>query len=291
MNINYDLYKIFVCAAECGGITAAAEKLYISQPAVSQSIHSLEESLGCRLFVRTAKRVKLTAEGETLYSYVSKGLQSIEDGERRVSAMLRLDAGEIRIGASDMTLEFCLLPYLEQFHTSCPNVKISITNNPTPQTIELLQAGKIDFAAVSEPFEQGDFETIPVKEIRDIFICGKDCGLHDGISAAEIPSDRLILLEKNTSTRAFVDGELKKRGITAKPKFELATSGQIVNFSARNLGIGCVVEDFARQAAASGSVREIRIADPFPPRRICIARKTKYVSRAADKLLELIRRM
>lgn len=85
--------------------------------------------------------------------------------------MLRLDAGEIRIGASDMTLEFCLLPSLELFHEKYPDVKIAITNNSTPQTLELLKQNKIDFAAVSEPVNISGFEIFKVREIRDIFIC------------------------------------------------------------------------------------------------------------------------
>ncbi|MDE7362383.1 MAG: LysR family transcriptional regulator [Oscillospiraceae bacterium] len=74
MNISYDWYKIFCCAAECKSITIAAEKLFISQPAVSQTIKQLEEALNCTLFLRTAKGVKLTAEGEVLYKHASRAL-------------------------------------------------------------------------------------------------------------------------------------------------------------------------------------------------------------------------
>ena len=70
MNISYDWYKIFCIAAEYGSITVAAEKMFISQPAVSQTIRQLEEALDCSLFLRTSKGVKLTAEGELLYKYV-----------------------------------------------------------------------------------------------------------------------------------------------------------------------------------------------------------------------------
>ena len=114
MNISYDLYRLFYMVAKKGSITAAAEALYISQPAVSQSIRQLEEGLGCRLFLRTAKGVTLTAEGRELYGYVSVGIDELEKGEKRLSALVNLDSGEMHIGASDMTLEFFLLPYLER---------------------------------------------------------------------------------------------------------------------------------------------------------------------------------
>ena len=287
MNISFDWYKIFCCVAECKSITLAAEKLYISQPAVSQSIRQLEEAVGCVLFLRTPKGVKLTGEGQTLYNYASAGVTAFSEGERKLAAMLRLDAGEIKIGASDMTLEFCLLPFLETFHEKHPNVKIAITNNSTPQTLELLKQGKIDFAAVSEPVSCPGFEKIAVREIRDIFICGSKAELPEDVKIEDL-KDRLILLESHTSTRTFLDGEFRKRGFVASPKFELATSPQIVGFTARNMGIGCVVADFAQRAMADGEVCEIPVTDPLPARKICIIRNSEEHSRAADELLKMI---
>lgn len=287
MNISYDWYRLFCAVADCKSITLASEKLYISQPAVSQGIRQLEEAIGCPLFLRTSKGVRLTAEGQLLYGYVTAGLHSIDEGERRLREMMRLESGEIKIGASDMTLEFCLLCYLEKFHASYPGVKIAITNNPTPQTIELLRQGRIDFAAVSEPVSCDGFEKIPVREIRDIFICGSDSGVPDGVKISDL-ADRLILLEGNTSTRSYLDAEFRKRGFTASPKFELATSPQIVSFASRNMGVGCVVADFAESAIADGVVRSVAVSDPLPPRSICIVRGEKEHSRAADELLRMI---
>lgn len=67
--------------------------------------------------------------------------------------MKDLETGEIRIGASDMTLQFYLLPYLEQFHEQYPNIKVTVSNGPTPETLEALYQGHIDFGIVSTPFE------------------------------------------------------------------------------------------------------------------------------------------
>ncbi len=284
MNINYDWYKIFCCAAENKSITLASEKLYISQPAVSQSISRLEEAIGCPLFLRTPKGVTLTSEGEILYQYASLGIASFSEGERRLTAMLRMDAGEIRIGASDMTLEYFLLPYLEKFHIKYPGIKISITNNPTPQTLELLKNRKIDFAAVSGPLPDSQLKIFPVREIHDIFICKYDCDLSEPVIISEL-KDKLILLESNTSTRRFIDNEFRRRAFTASPKFELATSSQIVSFTARNMGIGCVVSDFAEKAIAEKKVRKIDVEDPLPARYIYVAQSPHLRSKAADELL------
>lgn len=288
MDISYDWYKIFCCVAECNSITLAAERLFISQPAVSQSIKQLEESVGCALFIRTPKGVKLTQEGELLYSYISNGVKSFNTGKRELKSMLRLDSGEIRIGASDMTLEFCLLPYIEFFHKAYPNVVIKITNNPTPQTLRLLKNNEIDFAVVSEPVSVDDkFEVIPVRKIEDIFICGRECNIDD-VYIKDLPNDRLVLLDRGTSTRQYIDEEFKKRGFTAYPKFELATSPLLVKFAERNLGISCVVSDFALKAIENSSVRKINVKDPFESRNMCIVKKYSENSIAANKMIKMM---
>ena len=112
MTANLEYYKVFYHVAKTGSLTQAAKLLSVSQPAVSQSIKLLEEQLGTPLFTRVSRGMRLTPEGELLYAYVSKGYEQIEIGEQKLKQMRNLELGEVRIGASDMTLQFYLLPFL-----------------------------------------------------------------------------------------------------------------------------------------------------------------------------------
>ena len=145
MDINYELYKVFYYVGRLGSITAAAEALCISQPAASQAIKQLEKALNTKLFLRTQKGVRLTTEGKLLYPYVERGMENLMDGEEMLKRLVDMDMGEVRIGASDMTLQFYLLSYLEQFHEQYPKIRITVTNAPTPETLKYLQSGRIDF--------------------------------------------------------------------------------------------------------------------------------------------------
>ena len=153
---NLEYYRVFCHVARCGSLTLAAKELAVSQPAVSQSIRSSETAVGAKLFMRNARGVKLTREGELLYSYVKKGYEQIELGERKLKQMMNLELGEIHIGASDMTLRFFLLPYLERFHELCPGIRIVVSNAPTPETLVSLRSGRIDFGVVSTPLKRRD---------------------------------------------------------------------------------------------------------------------------------------
>lgn len=292
MVTNLEYYKVFYYVAFTGSLTLAAKELSISQPAVSQSIKQLENQLGISLFKRTSKGVRLSAEGELLYSYVSKGYEQIQLGEEKLRQMLNLDLGEIKIGASDMTLQFYLLPFLEKFHEKYPSIKVIVTNAPTPETFSYLQMGKIDFGVVSTPFDSTpDIQAVIVKEIQDIFIAGRRFLPYknktlDFQTLKELP---LICLEGKTSTRNYIDSFLSKNDVQIHPEFELATSDMIVQFTLRNLGIGCVMSEFAKEYLESGKLFELRFNKILPKRHLCVITNPQNpLSPAATNLLNMI---
>lgn len=288
MDISLEYYKIFYYVAKMGSFTAAAEKLNISQPAVSQAVKLLERELGVNFFLRTQKGVRMTPEGDMLFSYISSGYETILKGEENLRKLLDLENGEIRIGASDMTLQFYLLPYLEEFHKRYPGIKVSVTNGPTPETLSYLYEGKIDFGIVSEPFmAKPEVTSLRVKEIQDIFVAGNSF-LHlsdKELEYKELEELPIICLEGLTSTRTYVDEILKNNGVVLKTEFELATSDMIVQFSLRNLGVGSVVRDFAREYIDRGELFELKLKRPLPPRHFCIVTSSKNPEAMAAKSL------
>ncbi len=292
MNVDLEYYKIFYHVVKAGSFTGAGEELCISQPAVSQAIKLLESSLGSRLFMRIPKGVKLTPEGEVLFSYVQRGYEYILMGEAQFHKMLDLENGEIRIGASDMTLQFYLLPYLEQFHEKHPGIKVTVTNAPTPDTLEFLYEGKIDFGVVSEPFEaRPEINSVPVRELQDIFVAGsRFIELKERrMDYKELEGLPIICLEHNTSSRRFIDEFLDREGVVLKPEFELAMSDIIVKFAERNLGIGCVVEDFAKEYLEAGRLFRLKFQKELPKRHFCIITGSlNPISSAAKELLRML---
>lgn len=285
---NLEYYKVFYYVAKTGSVTGAAKALSISQPAVSQAMKQLESSLGTELIFRASKGVKLTREGQLLFSYVEKGYEQIEQGLLKVMQLKNMEGGEIKIGASDMTLQYFLLPYLEKFHETYPDIKVVVTNAPTPETLALLESGTIDFGVVSTPFETPKgLEIVPVREIEDIFVAGRRFISYKNkmLDLQELERMPLVCLEKNTSTRRYLDTYLEQNGVQIQPEFELATSDMIVQFALRSLGIGSVVKDFALDYLESGMLFALRFNKIIPKRRFCVVRATKMpMSEAAGRL-------
>ncbi|MBD5549214.1 MAG: LysR family transcriptional regulator [Lachnospiraceae bacterium] len=289
---NLEYYKVFYYTAKYGSLTAAASELSISQPAVSQALKQLESALSAKLFVRASRGIRLTPEGQVLYEHVKEGYEQIRLGERKLASMLQLEHGELKIGASDMTLKYYLLPLLQKYHEQFPGIKVTVMNAPTPETLNLLRQGKIDFGVVSTPVgNEQEFHIIPVRKIEDVFVAGWKFIQYKNrmLDFKELESLPIISLEGNTSTKNYMDAFLLHSGVELRPEFELATSDMIVQFALRSLGVGSVVRDFAAEYLENGRLFELRFNKMIPKREICVVTDAGGpISRAAEELLKTI---
>ena len=285
MEINTDLYRVFLVAAESGTVSEAARRLFVTQPAVSSSIMQLENHLGVRLFLRESRGISLTAEGEILYENVKNAFIFLRTGEEKIRDMLELRGGILRVGASDMTLRFYLLDYMESWVTRYPALRLSVTNAPTPQTIKAIRSGQIDFGVISEPaaIDEHDITCVKVKQIRDIIVASKKYSANYSKKThtmAEISRGTLIMLERGTSTRRYIESVFPD---LREPDIELATSDLILDFAKRGMGAAFIVEDFAREAIAAGELYEIHPEKPIPPRSFVLAFSSKHSMCSAGK--------
>ena len=291
MNDTIAHYESFLAVAECGSISGAAKRLYVTQPAISAEIALLERSLKVRLFFRTNRGVHLTPEGQVLYDHVSKGFSFIRAGEEKLREFGGLRSGMLRIGASDMTLRFFLLDYIADFRQRYPDVQMHVLSASTPKTLEALRSGQIDFGVISGPIEESeDLEMVPVREIQDIFIASEEFEIaHQAVvekrDLAEYP---LIMLERATSTRRYVSAWLGEG--FPEPAIELATSDMLMEFAERGIGVCAITEDFAREAIEAGRVVRLPMREEIPPRRFYVAYlKRLPVSAAARRMLDRLR--
>lgn len=293
MTANLEHLKVFYYVGKTGSLTKAASELMVTQPAVSQAIRSLENSLSVKLIARAQRGVILTKEGQVLYDYVSEGLTQFEGGEQAIRNMLNLETGEIVIGASDMTLRFFLLPYLETFHERYPGIKIRVTNAPTPETLKNLENRAIDFGIVTTPFKETEYmDVMNVRDISDTFVAARKFIRYKNrtLDFKELENLPIISLEGETASGRYMEEFLKKNDVVLTPEFMLATSDMIVQFALKNLGVGLVMRDFAAPYIDEGTLFELRFSRMIPKRKMCVVTDNRRpMSKAATNFLELLK--
>lgn len=292
MDINFELYKVFYYVAQTLSFSEASERLFISQSAVSQSIKSLEGKLGCSLFFRSTKKVSLTTEGELLYSHVEQAFNFITSGERMLTQMNSLKQGEIKIASSDTICKYFLMPYFSLFNKQYPQIKLNITNRTSPQCLELLRNGSVDFAVINIPsdIDSKIYDITIKKSIRDIFITGakyKDL-VAGKVALSTICTYPLLVLEKDTVTREYFDALLEKNHIKTKPDVELGSVELLLEMARIGLGIGFVPSDCMESRNVKG-VFEVDLKEQTQPRNLGVVTLKKLpLSNAAKKFIDIL---
>lgn len=285
------LYKIFKEVVEQENFSKAAKALYMTQPAVSQSIMQLENKLGISLFTRTSRGVMVTKEGELLYEYISSAINLIGAGEQKIRDSKSLIMGDLQIGVGDTISRYYLLPYLEEFHNEYPNIKLKIINRTTPELANLLKSGKIDIAICNLPLKDPALRVEKCIDVHDIFVCGQQYKdkIPASLSLQELVKLPLILLEKSSNSRQYVEKYMLSKGLKINPEIELGSHDLLLEFAKINLGIACVTQEFSKEYLASGQLYKIKLEDEIPKRSIgyCFL-KSVSPSPASTKFLEIL---
>ena len=291
MDINFELYKIFYHTAKAASFSEAARKLFISQSAVSQAIGNLEDKIGSRLFIRKARSVRLTTEGEVLLKHVEQAYNFIKIAEDKISEMQNLGRGEIRIGVGDTNCRFFLIPYLKEFIKSYPKIKFKVINRTSPQIIEILKSGQIDFGLVTLPVSDESIITSDFREVEDVFVASdKYRQLKDKtVSISELSNYPLLLLQQDSSTRRNLDIAFKQLGVAVLPEIELESVELLVEFARIGLGIAHVLKESAEMLIQSHELFIVKTKEAFKCRRLGFAlMKDMSLSQASSAFLKHI---
>lgn len=295
METNFELYKVFYYVAKHLSFSEASLELRISQSAVSQSIKSLEETLKCRLFIRSTKQVRLTQEGDVLFQHIEQAYNLIHSGERNLQELQALKQGEIRIGASDTICKYHLLPYFQQFNQLYPEIKIKVTNRTSPVCIELARKGTVDLSVVNLPRDGSELhrnvQLSTLSSIQDIFVAGPAFAHLAGrtVTLADLTAYPLLLLERNSVTRDFFEELTRRHNVQLIPEIELGSIDLLADLVKIGLGISFIAREYVQSQLAAGELFELSLDIPVPARHWGVVTATNIpVSRAARKFIELL---
>jgi len=295
MDVNFEYYKIFYYVAKYENITKAAAALGSNQPNVTRVMKLLESQLGCRLFIRGARGVSLTEQGEMLYSHVEVAYRHLVNAQEEIGRQVSLSNGTVEIGATETALHLFLLNALHGFRLEFPETKIKIHNHSTPETIKYLVSGKLDFAVVTMPFELPenvscskamDFEEILVGGIQYARLSEEVLALED------IKKYSWIGLGRESATYRLYKDFFIRHGVDYEPDMEVATSDLMLPLIENNFGIGFVPKELALPLLKEKKLVQIQAGCPIPMRSIqIVSDKGRGKSPAAENLYKYLKKM
>lgn len=286
MDISFELYKVFYYVASTLSFSEASRQLYISQSAVSQSIKSLEQKLGHKLFTRNTKCVMLTPEGETLFRHVEPAVNLLVQGERQLTGTNTLET-PLRIGASDTICRYFLVPYLQRFHKEFPQVTIKVTNATSIGCAELLEHHQIDFAFCNYPNSKLQLHTNykTIFTFQDVFAANKKYFdfTEQKLSLFDLHEYPILMLDKKSTTSEFLHSLFLQKSLNLNPEVELSSNDLLLDLARIGLGIA-FVPDFVLQQRHE-DLYPLQIKEKLPQRHLVLAYHPQIPSAAAKEFL------
>lgn len=243
--MNLQQLTTFCTVLSEGSMTAAAEKLYLTQPAVSQQIRSLEEELNVPLLVRGVRQVKPTMQGQLLYDYAKKILQLTQQAQIAIQTMSQEISGHLRVGTMNSIGMYLISPITGLFLRHNPNLNIKLVYGSFEQIVQDMREDRIDIAILPDlktemNLELEEFESrLVIKDEMWLVGSGRDTTLPQSISIKEF-ADRPIVVfsEMYPGFKRLFEQKAMAANIEFMPVFETDNVGTLKRVVESGLGWG-----------------------------------------------------
>ena len=248
--------RAFVTLSKTASFTVAAQKLFLSQSAVSHSMRALEEDLGCRLLDRVGKKVFLTQAGEQFLQYAESILKQMAEARASLEQLGKWGQTRLRIGAGGTACQYLLPGVIRKLKEQFAQCLVSIVPVDTPESMELLREQKIDFALMLEPDSDGPLDFQPLFSDELFFIVGPDhpWARQGQPSRAEIPKQNYVLYSRKSYTFRLVENYFAEEEMTLNTVIEVGSMEATKEFVKLGLGVSILAPWVAREELANGTL-------------------------------------
>jgi DNA-binding transcriptional LysR family regulator len=280
--------KIFVAVCECNGITAAAEKLYLAQPAVSLAISQLEDYYNVKLFDRISRKLCITETGKQLLNYATHIVSLFNEMENSIENWDR--TGIMRIGTS-ISIGNELLPKLiNDFKKQYPELKIQVVIDNSENIENKVLLNDIDFGLIEGIIHSEQIKYEKFMDDKLVVVCGHEHPLaaEDEINIQTLKEYDFILREKGSGGRELFDSTIMINNIEIKPIWESISTQAIIKAVKHGIGISILPFLLVREELESGTLKAVKVKDiSFDRPFYIIYHKNKYLTDISKAFLKL----
>lgn len=253
--------RIFKTVCEEESITKASEKLFMTQPAVSNAISDLEDYLGINLFDRISRRLYLNETGKLFLTKTNKLLDLYEDLEKNSKELE--DKATIRIGSSITIANFLLPKIIEKFEIVYKNTPTKIMIDNAREIENKLLNNEVDLALIEGVICNDQLIKIPISYYELVAICSINhrFALQNSITINDLINDKLLLREKGSAIRDTFDSALLLHNISINPEWISVNSQALIQAVKQNLGISILPKILVEDDIKKGDIIDISICN------------------------------
>lgn len=292
--MNMQQLSTFCVVLKEGSMTAAAAKLFLTQPAVSQQIRQLEEELAVELLVRGSRKVKPTPQGALLYDYATRILHLAKQAELAIQSMGAEVSGTFRVGTLNSIGLHLISPVFSIFLKNNNQVSLKLHYGDGSDVLRELEAGDIDMAIL--PDAKMEFGGEPASVVSHVI--GKDemwlvTSIPDAPTEIHLEQiNQLPVIHFSHEYPGFenvLQKEMKKSGQALRPVFESSNVGSLKRIVEAGLGWGFLPSHSIKKQIQTGRLKRVKVTDfNYVVSLMCYMSKGKKLARASDVFLKIL---
>mgnify|MGYP000857305252 CR=1 FL=1 len=280
--------KIFITVCDEGNMTIAANKLFMTQPSISQAIKELENYYGVILFERLSRKLYITASGKKLYQYATHIIKLFDEAEDS----LREDAlhKKLIIGANYTVGVVLIHKYIGKFNRLYPNSEIMVNVNKSSILTEMLRKNELDLALIEEIKNKSDLVEDVFYNDRIVIVAHPKHHLFSKkeVTAHDVVNERLLLREKGSGVRNLFELRMNQIGLFFKPYWESTSTTALINAAENNIGIAVLPFQLVKDRIILGYLKELKIKDMDFSRKLTIVyHKNKLLTSAMKDFIKV----
>jgi len=279
--------QYFLAVAEHLSFTKAAAALHVSQPALSQQVRHLEESLGAQLFDRSGRTTRLTDAGDVYLLYARRAHQELREAKNAIHDVSDLSRGSLRIAVTPTFTTYLVGPLIEAFHSRHPKITVNLKEISQERIEELLLAGELDVGIAFDEINTPDIEAIPLLNETLALVVNRKHRLAEerAITSKGLSGESLVLLSTEFATRDQIDRYCRKHAIRPQVQMEVNALGAVIEI-VRRTHLSTLLP--ARIALAHDDLVAITLEPERLQRTaVLLRRKEAYLSAAVGVFIEL----
>ena len=282
----------FVAAARERSVTEAARALFITQPALTSRLNTLERRLGSQLLVRRRSGVELTEAGRAFLPFAERAVDAVAEGRRLVDALGRGEGGQLALGASPAVSTYALPALLHRFTESHPGLQLIVRTGHSEEVLELVKRGEVELG-LTRLLRDPAIESTTLWEDELVLV------VHEGHRFVEsgwarleqLGEEQFVLFDRSSSYHELTSALFREAGIAPRGLMELDNIDSAKKMVEQGLGIALLPQIAVATELADGRLHRIRIVEQAPPRRPIVAIRRKDAgapSAAAAAFVELL---
>jgi LysR family transcriptional regulator, cyn operon transcriptional activator len=283
--------QYFLAVADNLHFTNAATQLAVTQPTLSHQIRELEHRLGCQLFDRIGRSVRLTQAGALLRTYATRSISQLDAGRAAIAELEGLVRGNLKIGVIQSFSRTLFPPLLGRFISKYPSIRVQVDEMTAPEIEAALTAGRLDLGIAFAPSLDPETELEPVLDERLLLVvpAAHPFARKRFVRMRDLDKQRMALLNSSYSTRHLIDGYLQKAG--ADPNVICETNSmQIMLGAVTRSGLVTIIPERAITSRRRSDIRILPLRDPTPMRTSALMwPRDAFRTRAARTFGEMVR--